>query len=67
MSAIVIGFDASGWIVGVNVECMEMCADLFYWREVLDHCSSAFENSTLHCPWIAWDFISIGATGLSGG
>lgn len=66
MGAIVIGFNASGWIVGVNVERIEMCADLFYWSEVLDHCSSAFEDSTLHCSWIAWEFISIIATALSG-
>lgn len=67
MSAIVIGLDTSGWIVGVDVECIEMCADLFYGREVLDHGSSALEDSTLHCPGITWEFISIAATGLSGG
>lgn len=66
MSAIVIGLDASGWIVGVEVECIEMCADLFYGREVLDHRSSALEYSTLHCSWIAWEFTSIATTAFSG-
>lgn len=64
MSAIVIGLDASGWIVGVGVECIEMGADLLYRREVLDHRSSALKDSTLHCPWIAWEFFSITATAL---
>jgi hypothetical protein len=64
MSAIVIGLDASGWIVGVGMECIEMRADLFHRREVLDHRSSALEDSTLHCPRIAWEFISVAATAL---
>jgi hypothetical protein len=45
-----IGLDASGWIVGVVVKCIEMRADLFHRREVLDHRGSALEDSTLDGP-----------------
>lgn len=32
-----IGLDAAGWVTGVDVECIEMGADLLDWREILDH------------------------------
>ena len=64
MSAIVIGLNASGWIAGVVVECVEMGTDLLYRCEVLDHRSSALQDATLHCPWIAWKFISVAAAAL---
>lgn len=57
--AIMIGFDTSRGIVGVNVECIQMRANLLDGREVLGHGSASFENATLDSARISWDLIRL--------
>lgn len=60
MCAVVICLDAAGWIVGVNVECVEMGADLLDGRKVLGHAGARFEDATFGCAWIALDAAELG-------
>lgn len=59
--------DAAGWIVGIDVECVEMGTDLLDGREVLGHAGACFKDTTLGCSWIAWDSAEIGTGAFSTG
>lgn len=64
---IMVRFDASFWIVGVNVECIQVRTDLFDRREVLGHCGATFEYATLDSARISWDLTALGFGALRTG
>ena len=54
MRAIVVRLDTSGFVGGVDVEGMQMRADLLDWREVLDHGRAGLEHTALCRARFAW-------------
>ena len=59
MRTIVICLDATSWVIGVDVECVQMGAYLFYWLEVLNHCCAGLEHSAFDGARLAWDAVEL--------
>lgn len=57
MRTVVVCLDAAGRIVDVDVEGVQMSADLFYGREVLDNCGAGFEDLRFSCFGVAGGII----------
>lgn len=55
MRAIVVGLNSSGRVISVDVEGIQECADLFDWREVLDHRRAGFEHLTFRRARFTWN------------
>lgn len=55
MRAIVIRLNASGRVVGVDVEGIQERADLFDWREILDYRRASFKHLALLRKRFAWN------------
>lgn len=64
MRAIVVCLDASGRVIGVDMEGIQECANLFDWREILDHRRARFKHLTLRRTRFAWYPASFGDVGV---
>lgn len=47
MCTIMVGLNASSWIVCIDVECMQMSAYLLDWSEILNQWSACIKDSAL--------------------
>jgi hypothetical protein len=53
MCAIMIRFHRSCQILSIDVECIQMSADLFDRREILDHAGAAFQDTAFGAERVA--------------
>lgn len=65
--AVVVRLDAATRILGVDVECVQVRADLLDRREVLHHAGASLEDAALCCPGVAGDSAELGAGAFCAG
>lgn len=54
-----IRLDAASGIIRVDVEGVQMCADLLYGSEILDCGGAGFEDGRFEAYGVAWDAVGL--------